>query len=413
MQFVVIWAMLLSALNAGNFMMHDRVCANPVSMNNIFVVCNDINFSNANDEYAVYMYELNKELETLSTTKLMLNDLFVEKAIKINTHKMFLIAETRSKCVEVLAVETQSKNIDSVLEFCDSAELSLEDEYHPHTVLFDDGSLLFSMEREGVDAATVQLLYLKATAPKKYEIVRLNNYKNYDIFKMMPYKEGAVVMLRSQQRANDAVLLKLTKNKEGSFDTSVLYETHTQMLTSFDIDADRIFLYGNKVSSKMMSLFLYEIDTKGAVHRHLDEYPMAFQPTGLKVSKSKGLFLAGMLTNTKKQPSDLGLMRIEIDHGNAMVSYERLERDISESCLPPLWVEDNRYMSLFFKDARQVVRIDPVMAQVKEKILLPVSHVLLIPNSPRFLQFADKVFLTYTAIEENIIKNIIQEVPEE
>ncbi len=408
MQFVVVLAIMLSVLHAGNFMMHDRVCANPLSMNNIVVVCNDINFSNANDEYAVYMYELDKDLETLSTTKLNIDHAFVEKAIKINETKMLLIAETRSKCIEVFDLSIQSRQTDSIVTFCDTSELSLEDEYYPHTLLFSDGSLLLSMEREEDRDTTAQLLWLKGTKQPHYEIVRFPNYKNYAVFKMMFYKEGAVVLLRSQKRATDAVLLKLSKNNKGGFDTSVLYETHTQTVRSFEIDNERIFLYGNEESKKMMSLFLYEIDAKGVLHRYLDAYPMAFKPVGLKISKE--LLLTGILTNTKKQPSDLGLVHIAVHTKKAMVAYERLEHNIMSGCSDPLLVEDDHYMSLFFKDARQVIRIDPFTAKVQENITLPVSHVLLLPNSPRFLKFSNKLFLTYTAVENNIIKNVIQEV---
>ncbi len=408
MQFVVVLAIIISALNAGNFMMHDRVCANPLSMNTIVVVCNDINFSNANDEYAVHMYELDENLETQSATKLHIDHAFVEKAIKINADKMVLIAETRSKCVEVFDLNTKTKELRTILKHCDDSALSLEDEYYPHTLLFADGSLLFSMEHEGEHDATVQLLYLNDIKQQNYKTVRFPEYKNYVVYKMMPYKEGAVVLLRSQKRAADTVLVKLSKNTQGSFDTTVLYETHTDLLESFEVDGENIFLYGNQITKKRMNLFLYEIDAKGVLHRHLDAYPMAFQPIGLKVSKT--LFLTGVLTNTKRQPSDLGLVSVAIANGKAMVSYDHLERDIMSSCSAPLWVEDDHYMSLFFKDARQVVRIDPVAAKVKEKITLPVSHVLLIPNTPRFLKYAHKVFLTYTAVEDNVIKNIIQEV---
>ncbi len=411
MQFIVILAVLVSAVSAGNFMMHDRVCANPLSMNNIVVVCNDINFSNANDDYAVYLYELDRALQTRSTIKLNIDHAFVEKAIAIDATHMFLIAETRSKCVEVLALDIPTKKLHTILTFCDTSALSLEDEYYPHTLLFSDGSLLFSMERAGDQDATVELLYLKDIEQKRYDIVRFPNYKDYVVFKMMPYKEGAIVLLRSQKRATDAVLITLQKNAQGRFDTSILYETHTQMLASFDIDNEKIFLYGNEMSKKRMSLFFYEIDATGVLHRHLDAYPMAFQPIGLKISNR--LFLTGVLSNSRKKPVDLGLVSIGWHQGKAMVSYDDLEQNITHNCSTPLLVEDEQYMSLFFKDARQVVRIDPVTATIKEKITLPVSHVLLIPNSPRFLKYSQKIFLTYMAIEGHTIKNIIQEVGRE
>ncbi|RUM64976.1 MAG: hypothetical protein DSZ03_03390 [Sulfurimonas sp.] len=408
MPFIIIWAIIISTVHAGSFMMHDRVCANPVKMDNIVVVCNDINFSSANDEYAVYMYEVNQDLQIRRTTTLDIADVFVEKAMKINATEILLIAETQSKCVEVLTLNVHNMQLHTVVTHCATSALSLEDEYHPHTLLFDDGSLLFSMEREGVQSATVELLYLQDLKHQRYATVSFPEYKDYVIFKMMPYKEGAVVMLRSQKHATDTVLLRLHKNKQGSFDTSVLYETHTQTVASFDIDDATIFLYGNEVSQKQMSLFLYAIDAKGVLHRYLDAFPMAFQPVGLTISKT--LFLTGVLTNTRKKPFELGLLDIAIDHGKARVSYERLDRHSISGCSAPILVEGDDYMSLFFNHARQVVRIDPVKAQVKEKILLPVSHVLLIPNSPRFLKFSHKMFLTYTAIEGNTIKNIIQEV---
>ncbi len=405
MQYIMALIIVVTTVYANSFVMRDRVCANPLSMNSIVVACNDINFSNRADDYAVHLYELNDQLQTVAKTKLNIESGFVAKAIKKNEKELFLLAETHTKCIELFLVNMQHKQSDSILRYCDTESLSLDDEYYPQSILVDNRSLLFSMERESSSGTTVQLLYLQNEEQRTYQIITFPQYKEYLLVKMMPYKEGALVLLRSDSEPNNAVIMQLVKQHNGDLVKTVLYETDTVEISSFEVHHDDIFLFGNSGKKANLSLFVYKIDATKKLSKLLKKHPINFRPIELKVGV--GLMLTGIFLNDNGRASHIGLVHV-LPAKKAIVSSYKV--DEYSYCAMPLPVEDSDYMSLFLKEKNMLVRIDPLRATIQQKVTLPVSHVLLIPNSPRLLHYAGKVFITYTAVKGREIKNSIQEI---